>query len=352
MTTKPKTPAAQSQVYIFYGEDDFSLTKKIERWKQEFSKKFGPSSVTVINGDGSTEQDIVAAINQASAPSLFASKKLILCKDALPKKAGQETLMETILKLIAANDPNNFIVFHTSGRLDQRLGATKQLLKSGANINEFTVPHGSTLAAWLKAYAKQMEAAIDDKAADTLAVYLGRDLYEEKKFGGRVTERKEGFDLWQAYQEMLKLTSRTSRISEADVKALVVPRVSENVFNLSDTIFKKDKTRALKMMEGLFEEQSADEKSTAIKIVALLAEQVRALLLVLVLKDKNMNNDQIAEALGWSSGRVFMVLKQSGSVTLKSLTQMLKNLLEIDLSLKSRDVSPKLLLNSFVIKHA
>jgi DNA polymerase III delta subunit len=347
MPTKPS-----SQVYIFYGEDDFSLLKKIDRWKEEFAKKFSQQGVVIIDGETLAYEQLLQNLDQVAAPSLFASKKLVVCKECLPTKATQEELGERILKLIEANDPNAFYVFYSSKKLDKRLGMIKKILGSGANQTEFALPHGNMLNGWIKAYAKQLNLSMDDAAINKLAVYLGRDLYEEKKFGGRTAEIKEAFDLWTAHSELEKLAAHGATATAGDVEKLVIPKISENVFDLSDTIFGKNKKRAMELLENLFADQSSDEKATAIKIVSLLSEQVRALLLVMILKTQKLDNDAIAETLGWSSGRVFMVSKQMNTVKSDQLRKMIQELLKIDLKLKSSDVNPKLLVDSFVSSFA
>jgi DNA polymerase-3 subunit delta len=149
-----------------------------------------------------------------------------------------------------------------------------------------------------------------------------------------------------------KLAAHGATATAGDVEKLVIPKISENVFDLSDTIFGKNKKRAMELLENLFADQSSDEKATAIKIVSLLSEQVRALLLVMILKTQKLDNDAIAETLGWSSGRVFMVSKQMNTVKSDQLRKMIQELLKIDLKLKSSDVNPKLLVDSFVSSFA
>jgi DNA polymerase-3 subunit delta len=341
-------PKSSSQVYIFYGEDDFSLLKKIDRWKAEFAKKFSAQGVVVVDGETLEYNQLLQTLDQVAAPSLFASKKLVVCKECLPTKSAQEELGERILKMIAANDPNTFYVFYSSKKLDKRLGVIKKILSSSANQTEFTLPHGNMLNGWIKAYAKQLNLSMDDEAINKLAVYLGRDLYEEKKFGGRAVEIKESFDLWTAHSELEKLAAHGSVATAGDIGQLVAPKISENVFGLSETIFGKNKKRAMELLENLFADQSTDEKATAIKVVSLLSEQVRALLLVVILKNQKLDNDAIAETLGWSSGRVFMVSKQMNLVRVDQLKRMIRELLRIDLKLKSSDANPKLLVDSFV----
>ncbi|MGE5298353.1 MAG: DNA polymerase III subunit delta [Acidobacteriaceae bacterium] len=349
MAEPKKTAKPQSQFYIFLGEDDFSLRRKIDRWKEEFKKKFSADAVVVIDGSELSESEIVSKLKAASSPSLFSSKKLIIAKDCFPTKASQEQLGETVLALARENNKDNFYVFFSAKRPDRRLSMIKKILQEQVNLTEFELPHGQELNSWIKAYAKQMNATIDDKAADTLAVYLGRDLFEEKKFSGRVVERKEAFDLWQAYSELLKAATYSDHITEEAIKALVSPKVSQNVFDLSDALFEKDRKRALAIAENLFMDRSMDEKAVAIKIVGLLAEQLRSLLLVGSLKAKNLTNQEIAESLGWGSGRVFVLAKKIPQAGLAKIKAMVSRLLAADLALKTSDQNPKLLIEQFLL---
>lgn len=350
-TSNNSQQKTSSPVYIFYGEDDFSLFKKVERWKEEFAKKFGASGVVVIDASTCSEADLIDKLNQVRAPSLFANKKLVIVKDGLPSKASQEEVGELILKIISDKTLTDFFVFYSS-KIDKRLSVNKKILSSDANVTEFTLPHGRNLNSWIKAYGKYLGITLDEQAIEKLAVYLGRDLGEERKFGGRVVEVKEVFNLWEASSELNKLASHSNQIKATDVESLVTPKISENVFNLSDSLFRKNKRSALSLMENLFSDQSMDEKATAIKIVGLLAEQIRSLILVSLLKQQDLNNQQIADALDWTSGRVFAVSKQMGSVNFSTLKQMLGSLLDIDATLKSSDSNPKLLIDKFIVKYA
>ncbi len=82
---------------------------------------------------------------------------------------------------------------------------------------------------------------------------------------------KEVYNLWQAVNELLKLASFNKQISKQDVMALVRPRLSENVFELSDEVLRKNEAAAQKGLEHLLAGEQTDEKSAVIKIIGLLA---------------------------------------------------------------------------------
>jgi DNA polymerase III delta subunit len=63
-----------------------------------------------------------------------------------------------------------------------------------------------------------------------------------------------------------------------------------------------------------------------------------------------MNQDEIAKTLGWSSGRVFIMLKHSNGVDYEKLKSLLANLLKVDALVKSQDINPKLLIDMLIVK--
>jgi DNA polymerase III subunit delta len=347
MTTQ--TQKQPTQAYIFFGEDDFSLRRKIETWKREFAKKFSVDSIVQLERGERSEQEMVGQLEQALSPSLFSTRKLVVAKDFMPARATETKLGEYLLAKIESLPKDYFLILWQSGRPDKRLGLTKKILAGKVTVTEFELPHGIMLNAWLKAYAKTLDLNLDDASADELAKYLGRDFYEEKKAGGKVIERKEAFDLWQARSELEKIASYSKQGDVTAVRALVKPKVPENVFALTDEIARKNKKGALQIVENLLGQPSSDEKSATIKIIGLLAEQARAMLMVKVLQQEGKSADDIADALGWSSGRVFITSKNAQSQKMESLKRMLSMLSDIDAKLKSSDDNPKLLIDQFIL---
>src|SRR2546426_4428742 len=115
-----------SNIYLFFGEDDFSLRRKIDHWKAEFTKKFGPAGVIFFDSQNLSEIELIEKIRTELSPSLFAAKKLIIIRDALPKKAEQKNLSEFFLDLSNLAPKDYFLIFWESARPDRLLGFTKK----------------------------------------------------------------------------------------------------------------------------------------------------------------------------------------------------------------------------------
>jgi len=179
---------------------------------------------------------------------------------------------------------------------------------------------------------------------------MRRDLFEEKKVGGRVIERKEAFDLWQVYSELQKLTTAFDTIDSSEVEKLVKPKIPDSVFYLTDEVVGKNQKGSMLAFENFLSTQTADEKASIIKIVALLAEQIRSLLVVALLNQEGLDQEKIAEKLNWSTGRVFITSKNSRNLSVSKLKQLLANLLNIDRKIKTSDSNLKLDVDLFLVQ--
>ncbi len=338
-----------SNIFLFYGEDGFSLARKLEHWKTEFAKKYTASAVTVIEAKELPEMETIKSLQMHLSPSLFASKKLIIVQDGLPTKATQTQLSEYLLNVLPSISKDFFVIFAQSQKPDGRLGFTKRFT-SLVTVNEFDLPHGPMLNQWIKAMTKSLGATITDRAADKLAVFAGRDLFEEKKAGGRVIERKEAYNLWQVHSELLKLTTLTQQIDISEVEGLVKPKIPDSVFNLTDQVVAHNQTGAFQALENFLANQTTEEKTALVKIIALLSEQLRSLLVVSLLTAEGLDNDAIADRLGWTSGRVFIIARNLKNTSPDSLKLLLKRLLLIDSKIKTSDTNEKLDLDLFLVQ--
>ena len=102
---------SSSNVFLFLGEDDFSLRKKIDSWKDDFTKKYSSNAITTLDSEDLSENEIIETLKQAVSPSLFASKKLIILKDCLPSSAVQVKLADFVLNLIEQIPQDYFLIF-------------------------------------------------------------------------------------------------------------------------------------------------------------------------------------------------------------------------------------------------
>ena len=323
------------------------MLERVKTWKVEFEKKYGAGSCTEIDGTNKEESELAGLINSAISPSLFSSKKLLLCRNCLPIKAGQEDLAKAILGAINAPSPDVHSVFYNTKKPDKRLSLVKSILNSGAELVDFEVPTGAMLQAWIKRRAALKGASIDDGALVKFMDFLGADT------GSRPNYQANGepYDLWQADNEMNKLVAYSSRISTKNVELLFKPYTPTNIFSIADGMVKGNIEGALKAAEDLFDSESADDKGVAIKIVGMLAQQFKSMLLVNLLSKNKMDTSSIARLLDWSPQRASAVSRSAASFSEQQSRAVLSELSQTDIKLKSTDQNPRLMIAELIRKN-
>lgn len=329
---------------ILLGPDDFSKNEHIDSIAQK------EKAEVEVFGDA---ENLPAAQNLASQ-DLFSKPKIFVLK-GLVKYFFADDVVE---KFIASK--NQIIIVEE--KLDKRLSENKQLLAksdasvgSGKNISvqEFNLPHGRELNDWIASHVKFLGGFIASSAIESLAIALGRDDAKETKFGGKVTSVEEIYNLWQADSEIRKLISYSANqpISEADVKALVPQNGEVDVFDLTNAIADSKKQEALELLHKFLKnETGSDEKGAIIQLNALLSEQFRNVAMIQDFLSRKTSDNDILEATGWKSGRLFVIKKIAGKFTPKKVLDFLGKLAALDEELKSSGTPPKVLLDLIVVQ--
>jgi DNA polymerase III delta subunit len=319
---------------LLLGPDDFSKKEYIG------SLAAGTKSEVRVFFDAEDLPSVESLIGQ----DLFGGAKIFVLK-GLVAHFNNAMVLE---KLVASK--NQIIIIEE--KLDKRLVANKALLaRKDVKVEEFILPHGKELDKWIIARAKSIGGSINAKAADALAIALGRDDAKETKFGGKVTSVEEVYNLWQAENELKKLValSNGQEISEADVKELAPSNREVDVFDLTNAIADNQKQKALSLMQDfLFFQTGSDEKGSIIKLNALLSEQFRNVAVVQSFASSKTSEDAILEKTGWKSGRLFIMKKTAARFTPKTVLELLNKLASLDEELKTSSTPPRVLLDLII----
>jgi DNA polymerase III subunit delta len=121
-----------------------------------------------------------------------------------------------------------------------------------------------------------------------------------------------------------------------------------DIFELLNAIATKNKKLAMQMLDQYFLTESADEKTNAIKVVALLSDQFRSLLITVDANDRRMPDEQILQITGWKSGRLFIMKKLSRNFNMKQLKSAVAKLQNLDRELKTGSMPPHVVLDLII----
>jgi len=164
-----------SPLYVLHGEEPFFIEEISNAIKDaavdEASKDFNE---TILYGRDTDLVDVLAAARRFP---MMSDRQLVLVKEAQDLKCWKRK--DELQKLEAyAENPvgTTVLVFaYMNKKIDGRSKAVKTLSKNGVLFLSEKV-RDYKLAQWIEGYVKEQELAIDSKAAQLLAEYLGNDL--------------------------------------------------------------------------------------------------------------------------------------------------------------------------------
>lgn len=328
-----------NQIYIWHGENDYDIRKNLDAWKARFSAKY--SNMNIINidlEDPSLKKDILIKDlkNAFYADSIFSNAKLIILKNFFltdPKKIAVSIKpklkeIENLLCELSANLPKDFyVIFWQKSSADKRKTVYKKI-KLLANEKEFGIPKGMDLTKWIFNEFKENNCRVENYAVQKLILLCGGNL-------------------WLLGNEIKKLCAykKGEPVLATDVEVLVKAKFDDNIFNLMDAISNKNKKSAIK-----FFYDQLNSGAEELYLLAMTIKQFRTLLKTVEIKQENfyISSDQLSKILKVHPFVAKKSLEQAGNFKLEELKRIYKELLQMDLKIKSTGVKLPMLFDMFI----
>lgn len=322
-----------SQIFLWHGENDYEIREKVNAWTVLFEKKHTGLNIIVLDAKSISSDTLFSELKNAlQVDSLFGANKLIILKNFLIAKSKlPDEIKDLIINSFEKLSPTFFIVFTQSealekvGRLYKKIAVLQKERK--AETKEFALPKGSGLNRWVAGRAKKAGASFSPDAASALIGLVGGDL-------------------WQLDAEIEKLANykKGGAIKTEDVNLLVKGKYNEDIFQLMDAISAKDKKTALKLFNDQMESGAAE-----LYLFTMLVRQFRLLWQVKeCVKDNNADPDQISRAIGMHPFVARKTLQYSGRFTVDQIQKIYRELLEMEITMKTKSVGFEVLFDSFI----
>lgn len=291
-----------------YGEDSFSLSEELAKWKKLFEEKYGSNfNIEEFHGENLKIGELVNSVN--SAPFL-SEKRMIIVKNFLSsqKSEAQSEMQQAIQKI----PESSVLIFAETLSPDKRFAFFKYLT-TNANVYLYSKPKDVQLNNWVVKRVLINEGQIDFQSANYLIATVGNDL-------------------WSLEKEIQKLClyARGKIINKEMIDELVTGNIEESIFNLTDQMAKKNQAGVLNTIKKL-EEQGEE----APFIFSMIARQFRLMLEIKSLSEMRLSENAIAGKMGVHPFVVTNTVRQCKNFTYGQLKSGLQKLLEIDRALKS-----------------
>lgn len=294
-------------IYLFFGEDSYSSSKKLKLWQKEFIKKHSEDGVEVFAG---RKFDSSRFATNIEAVPFLSEKKLVIIKDFFSKAKKED--MEKVSKAIEKTPDFCILVFHQNGPVDKRLGLYKKIKKLGT-ATEFKEKTPSEITAFILTKARREEIKISPLTANYISTHCGTNL-------------------WTISNELkkLKLFAQDKEITSEMVNQLTTPSLSASIFKLTDTITEKNSRKALQVLKTLAE--SGEELT---KVFFMIVRHFRILIQVHDMIKKNESRGTITKRLKQHPFVIQKTSAQSKNFTSEKLEEIYAKLLEIDKNFKT-----------------
>lgn len=302
-------------VITLTGNNSFLLKSELDKLVQRFIADHGDFAVEKLDGEEVSYDRIMESVQ--SLPFL-ASKKLVILHNGQANKQ----LTENIEALISSiTDSTDLVIVEP--KLDKRLGYYK-VLKKKTDFKEFLELDPHALATWLVKTAS-------DKVGQL------------KQADARYLVERVGANQQLLSYELEKLLAYQPTITKDAIDALTEQSPQSTIFELLDAAFAGNIKRAINLYQGQRAAQVEPQQ-----ILAMIAWQLHILALVKTARERS--SDEIAKETGVSP---FVVRKSqtiASRLSLAELKKLLRDLLEIDVQLKSQPIDPDEALQNYLLR--
>ena len=313
-------------IVFLYGENTYSSSNNLRSLVAKYEERHEESvNFFEFNFEDDIKWDDFKIAVQVLP--LFKVNKLIIAKNIFGKYADELKEIIKTNKLIEEKDV--FLIIW------EKLPASKLkkasfLMKDPIKHQEFHIPEGKNLNAWVKREFQSRGLDIETAAVDALLIHAGTNI-------------------WRLVNEMNKVTAfrRSGKVTEKDIEMLVVPDIEKNVFDLTDAILTGNRDKAFVVLERFLGE--TNDQGIVVNILAVIASQFRNLLIIKDLMDRAVPQNQIAS----KSGLHPFVVKKSTPALMRFELDKLKHLYgkisSMEIALKNGKLSPLLAFDMFLL---
>ena len=318
--------------YIITGFDAYLIEKKVESLKENSLKYYPDTEVVYFDWSKGALKELLSISEQIS---LFSSKRFIIVKDAdlnpLENKNNglSEDEQALLTKYLTNPNPDTEICFICLS-LNRKYKFTKSLIKL-VEFNEIHSLDQNEFESFVRNDIKKNKLNISSSAVNLLIKRLPNDLTN-----------------WQSEKE--KLINYPDEINEEVVNQLVCKPLfglgEMDSLNFVNAILSKDLKKTMRYWNDL-SQLTKDYYS----LIGLTASQLRFLYKVKYL-NKYYNMYEIADILNAKPYRIEKTLENTSKYSLGQILDLMKDLSDLDINIKSGKINDKLGFELFLMKSA
>jgi DNA polymerase-3 subunit delta len=320
-------------VYLLHGEDEFAIAQFIAQLK---AKLGDPSAIemnfTHLDGRSLSFDELITA---ASAMPFLSRRRLVVLTHPLVY-ARNPTAKQRLLEYLGQVPPTTALVLVEQHALtserDRRRGRLQWLEEWATQsadrvyLRLFNLPKGPAMAHWIQDRAKEYAGQFTYQAAAALAQLVEDDT--------RLAD--------QEIQKLLAYVNFQRPVEPDDVEYLTSLSMQGDIFALVDALGNRNGLAAIKMLHCLLETEDP------LGIFGMAVRQFRLLLLAREVLDRGGGESEVVRQLSVHPYVAQKIKAQASGLVLTRLESIYRQLLAMDLAIKSGQMDASLSLDLFI----
>ncbi len=314
--------------YILHGSDEFTRSEAVADLRRRMGE-LGELNTVHLDGRTVTLEELRRACE--TVPFL-ANRRLVLVTGLLTRlgRGKERGLLEGVLRLLQTLPETTRLVFIEDGPLPDDHPVLKYATgREEGFVRQFEPPSPEALPGWIQARARLHGGEMEREAAVHLAQVIGPG------------------DLRLLNNEIAKLVIYAGpgrAVTSQDV-AQLVPYVQQAVvFDLVDALGQREGRQAAILLHRLL-----DAGENPMGILAMVIRQFRLIIMVKDLTGRGEDPASIAQRLGIHPFVARKLHAQSANFTLPQLERIYRYLLDLDVAIKTGDITPEAALDLLVV---
>lgn len=306
-------------LYYLGGENTYQSVERLFELQNEFINEQS-GVVNIFQADEVTSVNDL--LKSSDSISLFDKSGISVIKYLSQAPKSYE---EKIIEFLEGKKTFNFI-FWEPKPLDKRRKLYKYIKRVGI-VEEFSLLSHTQLKSWISRYLNKI--SFNPQCIELLILKVGNDQ----------------FQLSSLLDNLMLLTKieGKARLEPQDIDRFVAKTAEESIWELVDAISINDKKTALTIVENMIQ-----EKSDSMMIIAMIARQLRILLLTRTLLEEGQTQADIIRTLKLHPFVARKALIQSHNFSIEQLKKFYQKLVNTDLAIKEGRFEEKLALDLFI----
>jgi DNA polymerase-3 subunit delta len=321
----PLQPLRQGEpapLYLLHGKERFLVDRGVDLLRQRvLDPRTRDFNYDLMLGKEATAARILGA---ARTLPMMAKRRLVLVRDIDELKADE---LNGLLPYIERPAPETCLVL-TGEKIDLRIKLFTSFKKHGVLIKLEPLKEwqlGSFLVEEAKGRGVRLEAGVAQLLADEIGAELG--------------------PLVDALERLATFVGDRRVVSVADVEAVVATTRQRSIFELCDAVGRGERVRSLQILGALLR-----DREPGVKILALLARQIRQLWTAQRLRSDGLSSQELAQQIGVPPFHLDGILEQAARLRPGRVELLHEVLFRADRDIKSSRLDDERLLERVILE--